>query len=337
MPTRFEGDLAVLYAGALHHLTVLMHAPGASHADRERARGALLRLHRAYSATGIKNLAQRAAELNALASTLRNLAGGADESIAPLELEGLRDTAEEARRMLVRAAREAFPEDAAQAPRDDDPDVVADDSAVPPHDRSGSSNPSSEPPVGRVAPDRRDEYEALFDTCVVRPDKVDKVNWYAKKMSEHQRRYDEVGGALDIPWWFIGAIHGLESGFAFDRHLHNGDPLGARTKRVPPGRPTDGEPPFTWETSARDALRYMKLDQWGDWSVSGTLYQWEAYNGFGYRKYKINSPYLWSFSNHYESGKYIRDHVFDTEATSNQCGAATLLRSLVNSGAVRLR
>lgn len=336
MPNRFEDDLAVLYADALHHLTDLMHAPGATRAERERARDALLRLHRAYSTAGIKGLAQRAAELNTLASTLRAIGGQAVDSAVPLDIDALREAAEDARRMLVRAAREAFPGKAEHAPQDDDPDAVADDDAIPPHERSGSSNPPAEPPTGRVATDRRDEYEELFDTCIARPDKIDKVNWCAKKLLDKQDEYIAVGDALNIPWWFIGAIHGLESGFAFDRHLHNGDPLTARTKRVPPGRPVDGAPPFVWEVSARDALRYMKLDQWGDWSVSGALYQWEAYNGFGYRKYKINSPYLWSFSNHYDRGRYIRDHVFDTEATSNQCGAATLLRSLVNAGMVEV-
>ena len=336
MPSRFEDDLALLYADALHHLSGLLHAPGASHADRERARDALLRLHRAYSNAGIKDLAVRAAELNALASGLRAVAGETPAPALGSDLEALRATADEARRLLVRAAREAFPDTAGQAPRDDDPDAAEDDTPVVPGDRSGSSNQPTAPPVGRVAPERRAEYEELFTTCVTRPERIAKLNWYANAVLANKARYETVGGPLAIPWWFIGAVHGLESGFAFDRHLHNGDPLTARTRRVPPGRPASGNPTFAWEDSARDALQYMKLDQWGDWSIAGALYQWEAYNGFGYRKYKINSPYLWSFSNHYDKGRYVRDHVFDTDAVSNQCGAATLLRAMVNAGAVAL-
>ena len=332
MPTRFEDDLALLYADALHHLTSLLHAPGASRADREQTRNALMRLHRAYSSAGIKNLAERAAELNALASALHGVTNRMEGTPSALDVDALREAAEEARRLLVRAAREAFPEDAAQAPMDDNPDEAATDTDVGPSDRSGVSSDSNPPSPGRVAPDRRAEYESLFTTCIVRPDNVAKVNWCANKLQEFEAQYQRVGNPLGIPWWFIGAIHGLESGFAFDRHLHNGDPLTARTRRVPAGRPLTGNPPFTWEQSAQDALRYMKLDQWGDWSVSGALFQWEAYNGFGYRKFEINSPYLWSFSNHYDKGRYVRDHVFDTDAVSNQCGAATLLRTLVNTG-----
>lgn len=334
MPARIEDELAKLYGDALQHLSALMHAPGATWDQRERARNALMRLHRAYAAAGIKSLEQRAAELNALASALRGVINHAPAIAEADEIEALRNAAEQARDLLVRAAREAFPD--SDAPDTENPDVTVTEPPKMPDDRDGSAGDEAHKIESRVAPDRAAEYESLFDTCITLPGKVAKLNWYANKLIENRPRYESVGNPLDIPWWFIGAIHGLESGFAFDRHLHNGDPLTARTRRVPAGRPKNGEPPFTWEQSAHDALRYMKLDQWGDWSVAGALYQWEAYNGFGYRKYKINSPYLWSFSNHYEKGRYVRDHVFDTEAVSNQCGAATLLRSLVNQGAVQI-
>lgn len=333
MPARIEDELAKLYGNALQQLGALMHAPSATQVERERARDALMRLHRAYAAAGIKSLEQRAAELNALASALRGVTNHTQATANTVEIEALRNAAEDARRLLVRVAREAYAEH--EAPENDNPDVLAPEPEKTPRDRDGSAGDEANNTESRVAPDRAQEYESLFDTCIALPDKIAKVNWFANKLIENRSRYESVGNPLNIPWWFIGAIHGLESGFAFDRHLYNGDPLTARTRRVPAGRPPNGESPFTWEYSALDALRYMKLDQWGDWSVAGALYQWEAYNGFGYRKYKIHSPYLWSFSNHYEKGRYIRDHVFETNAVSNQCGAATLLRSLVNQGAVR--
>jgi len=58
------------------------------------------------------------------------------------------------------------------------------------------------------------------------------------------------------------------------------------------------------------------------------LFAFESYNGFGSRRNGINTPYLWSFSNHYTKGKFIRDHVFDPEAVSDQAGAAVLLRRI---------
>jgi lysozyme family protein len=58
------------------------------------------------------------------------------------------------------------------------------------------------------------------------------------------------------------------------------------------------------------------------------LYHWESYNGFGYRNRDIPSPYLWSFSDLYDTGLYVADGVFDPAVRSKQCGAAVLLKAL---------
>jgi hypothetical protein len=63
------------------------------------------------------------------------------------------------------------------------------------------------------------------------------------------------------------------------------------------------------------------------------LYKLEGYNGYGYHRpdININSPYLWSFSNHYTKGKFIRDKEYSPTAVSKQCGAAILLRRLTET------
>ena len=124
----------------------------------------------------------------------------------------------------------------------------------------------------------------------------------------------------------------MECGFNFGTHLHNGDPLSARTVHVPKGRPADGEPPFTWLESARDSLVLKKLDRIDDWSLPHMLYLLEAYNGFGYRPQFVPTPYLWSFSNLYTAGKFTADGKFDANAVSKQCGAAVMLRMLQERG-----
>jgi hypothetical protein len=82
--------------------------------------------------------------------------------------------------------------------------------------------------------------------------------------------------------------------------------------------------------SASDALSMKRLDRITSWSLSNTLYQLEAYNGFGYRLShpEVLSPYLWSFSNHYTSGKYVADGRWSDSAVSQQCGAAVVLRRM---------
>lgn len=181
----------------------------------------------------------------------------------------------------------------------------------------------------------RTEYENLFATCV--PANVTAVDNVVNRIAANRDCYQRVGTALSIPWYFIGAIHHMESSSNFNTHLHNGDPLTARTVHEPPGRPVDGDPPFTWEQSALDALKHEGLDQVRDWTLPGLLYQMEKYNGFAYRTNhpEVLSPYLWSSSNNYTKGKYVTDHKFDPDAVSSQIGAAVVLRRMVESQVVQ--
>jgi lysozyme family protein len=176
----------------------------------------------------------------------------------------------------------------------------------------------------------RAEYQNLFDTCQLDPGAQGEVDLLAAKIVQNRHRYEDVGTPLSIPWYFLGVIHNMESSQRFDRHLHNGDPLTARTVHVPAGRPASGDPPFTWEASATDALQLEGLDRVTDWSFPALLYRVEKYNGFGYRNHhpEVLSPYLWSGSNHYTKGKFVADGQFDPDAVSKQRGAAVILRRM---------
>jgi lysozyme family protein len=66
------------------------------------------------------------------------------------------------------------------------------------------------------------------------------------------------------------------------------------------------------------------------------LYRLEAYNGLGYRSYGVASPYLWSFSNHYDRGKFVSDGKWSSTARSQQCGAAVMLKLLNDAGDIKL-
>lgn len=161
------------------------------------------------------------------------------------------------------------------------------------------------------------------------PARTRDVSEAVSRILANKSRYVAVSQATGVPWWAIAIIHKMECNLSFEKHLHNGDRLTARTWRVPKGRPAKGKPPFTWEASAIDALQYDKLHLWRDWSVPGAAYCFEKFNGFGYRKYGIPSPYLWSFTNRYAQGKYVRDNVYDPNAVSEQSGAMALLYVLM--------
>ena len=180
------------------------------------------------------------------------------------------------------------------------------------------------------------EYSDLFNRCKIAADKMAEVEEVVQRILQYQNRYASIAAQSSVPWYVIAVIHNMECGLDFTKHLHNGDSLKRRTVNVPAGRPKTGQPPFTFEVSALDALKYDKLTEWKDWSIGGICYTLEGFNGWGYRAHKINSPYLWSYSNLYTSGKYVADNKWSGTAVSGQCGAAAILRSMGDQGAIDL-
>jgi lysozyme family protein len=180
------------------------------------------------------------------------------------------------------------------------------------------------------------EYNDLFDRCEIAADKMTEVEGVVQRILDFQNRYAAIAAQSTVPWHVIAVIHNMECGLDFTKHLHNGDSLKRRTVNVPAGRPKTGQPPFTFEVSALDALEYDGFTAWTDWSIGGICYKLEGYNGWGYRAHNINSPYLWSYSNLYTRGKYVEDNQWSDKAVSRQCGAAVILRRMSDHGAIDL-
>jgi lysozyme family protein len=180
------------------------------------------------------------------------------------------------------------------------------------------------------------EYRELFNTMELDQDRFGDVDRIVSIILSNKARYEAAAVGVKAPWFFVAVIHNMESGLRMDRHLHNGDPLTARTRHVPANRPAKGEPPFTWEESASDALQLRKIDAVSDWNLERILYELEGYNGWGYRQYHqhVKSPYLWSFSNHYKRGKYVADGTWSDTARSRQCGAAVIIKRLEQQGVI---
>ncbi|MEP3048331.1 MAG: D-Ala-D-Ala carboxypeptidase family metallohydrolase [Roseibium sp.] len=193
------------------------------------------------------------------------------------------------------------------------------------------------PSTSRKFEELADEYVKYFVSTELKSGRLPEVKKMASKALANKGRYEAAGNPLGIPWWFIAGIHLLESTYNFSTHLHNGDPLSGRTFRVPSGRPISGNPPFSWEESARDALTHQNLNTLSDWSLPRALWRWERYNGFGYRSRRVPTPYLWSFTSIYTKGKFVGDGAFSKSAVSKQCGCAALLKYLHNEGHVDLK
>jgi lysozyme family protein len=188
------------------------------------------------------------------------------------------------------------------------------------------------------------DYKNLYVTAIIKPAKLSEVKKTADKILEGKARYEAVAAKLGngIPWWFISITHFMEAGLFYPKHfnfhLHCGDPLTGRTFHVPKNRPVSNpgggknppskENPYSWEESALDALVFMGYDKQTSWSISSCLFLFEKYNGMGYNKKGLLSPYVWSYTNHYVKGKYSDDGKYDPELISKQAGTAALMKQL---------
>ncbi|WP_375764242.1 hypothetical protein ACE10X_13245 [Bradyrhizobium sp. Pha-3] len=145
---------------------------------------------------------------------------------------------------------------------------------------------------------------------------------------EAKARYQIVSVKTGVPWPFIAVAHERESSQDWAGSLAQGDPWNKISTHVPAGRG-----PFkSWEDAAVDALvncaPRAALNK--DWSTGGTLTMLEQYNGLGYANKGRPSPYIWSGTNQYVSGKYVRDGVYDPNVVDQQLGCAGLLLAMMS-------
>jgi lysozyme family protein len=175
------------------------------------------------------------------------------------------------------------------------------------------------------------EYGRLWRNMQAPPAHAAAIDTVANRALKNKPRYVAVEQQINVPWFLIAILHNRESGMDFRCHLHNGDPLTARTVQVPAGRPKTGRPPFTWQESAIDALTMAphELHRVDDWTIERVCYEAEKYNGWGYRSHGIFSPYLWSYSSNYEAGKYVADGKWSSAAVDKQIGCMPLLRCMM--------
>lgn len=148
----------------------------------------------------------------------------------------------------------------------------------------------------------------------------------AKRLFDAKSRYVAISEKTGIPWVFIAVTHQRESSQDFSKSLAQGDPWNKVSTHVPAGRG-----PFeSFEDAAVDALVNCSphAARNKDWSIGGTLTLLEKYNGLGYASRGIPSPYVWSGTDQYRSGKYIADGVFSATTVDKQLGCAGLILAI---------
>ena len=172
--------------------------------------------------------------------------------------------------------------------------------------------------------DLKPEYQQLWTSATIRDSWQDRANEVAKAVQANQARYEVIQAKIGVPWWFVGGLHNMECGLDFSQCLHNGEPFNQVTTLEPSGRgPFD-----SWEDAAIDALTLKDFHHTKDRSIAAWLWRAELFNGFGYRMKDCLTPYLWSGTQHYTSGKYVADGRYDPDAVSQQVGVAAIWKTL---------
>lgn len=140
-------------------------------------------------------------------------------------------------------------------------------------------------------------------------------------------RYEGVQKSTGVPWFVIAVIHEREASQSWGANIAQGDPYSRRSVHVPAGR----GPFSSWEAAAFDALVHCApyAARWKDWSAGGALTLLEEYNGLGYARRGLPSPYIWASSNQYKGGKYVSDGHFDPHAWDTQLGCAPMLNRMM--------
>lgn len=141
-------------------------------------------------------------------------------------------------------------------------------------------------------------------------------------------KFMALSAATKVPWFVIAVIKQRECGDdpTWLGNISNGQRWNRKTTIVPIGRG-----PFSdWQSAGLDALARCApyAARWTDWSAGGALTLLEQYNGLGYAARGVASPYIWSGTDQYRAGKYIRDHVYDPNTIDVQLGCAGLILAM---------
>lgn len=157
------------------------------------------------------------------------------------------------------------------------------------------------------------------------------INW-----GRNRGRYQAVANLANVPAPLIAALHWREAGGytkpdLWGRYLHQGDPLGRPAVNIPafPEVPVfrEWEPAAVHALNMKSALR-VRLGITAETRDINLLCEFaENYNGLGYRRKGLPSPYVLAGSTGYEKGKYVADGKFDPNAVDRQLGVLVMLRA----------
>lgn len=174
----------------------------------------------------------------------------------------------------------------------------------------------------------RETYSREIEAAELKPSWQAAYDRAAEYILRNRAMYEPVEAAMGVPWQLVAALHWREASGSFSGVLHNGDKIigtGRKTYRVPRGR----GPFSTWTEAAIDAIKIKRMSFPAQWDMEGAAWFAEVFNGMGYRNKGRVSPYLWSGTTLYKSGKYVADGVYSSSAVDKQLGVMPLYQILL--------
>ena len=147
-----------------------------------------------------------------------------------------------------------------------------------------------------------------------------------KAWQERYAVYHEIAVRADVPPELVAALHKRECDSKSDRYLHNGDHLGWPTINVPAGINFPNTPQGFLD-AAVDALtvnakpaRTASGITFATTELTRLCTFAEYFNGLGYLKRGLPSPYVLAGTTGYTSGKFTSDHGYDASVVDTQLG-----------------
>lgn len=178
--------------------------------------------------------------------------------------------------------------------------------------------------VYSIPQELRDEYLRNWNRAKINDSDKGKVARGLDIVRPHIEKYNEVASHIDCNIHALICSHYREAGCDFDRQILNGQAWDMKTTIVP-----KGEGPFeSFEVSCKRGFD-IKPKMEHENNIIDILHFLERWNGWGYRRRGVWSPYLWSYTNLYVKGYYTSDGKFSMNAVNRQLGCASLLIAIL--------
>lgn len=194
--------------------------------------------------------------------------------------------------------------------------------------------PAQKQPVGKLAEVKDTHTERLKGglALTMNAGLKDEMASFKAHWAKYKSKYLAVAAEASVPAELVAAIHWRESSGSFKKYLHQGDPLGKAAVRVPTNIPIFHD----WHKAAVHALTMKdKAGHRDNLGVNAgtrdpaTLASYaEAYNGLGYHNRETASPYVYSGTDAYTSGKYVADSKYSSSAVDKQLGVITMMGAI---------